>query len=140
MHKDLFENSPKVFYDGNCGLCHFFLRFTVLRMQISFIFSPIEGKTFCNLVQTKHIETIPDSIMVYDEKQDKIYFKIEAILYILSSLGKGWKILSYLISCIPLCITNACYDFIAKIRNKIFKKPTVVCPILPKNLRKFFKE
>lgn len=78
--------------------------------------------------------------MVYDKKQDRIYFKTEAVLYILRSLGKGWKALSYLIGCIPLCITNTCYDFIAKIRSKIFKKPKTVCPVLPENLKKFFKE
>lgn len=140
MHQDLFEESPRVFYDGSCGLCHFFVRFTLLRMQTPFVFSPIAGKTFCDLVRLKNIENIPDSIIVYDKKQDRIYFKTEAILYILRSLGKGWKALSYLIRCIPLCITNACYDFIAKIRGKIFKKPKTVCPILPENLRKFFKE
>lgn len=140
MHQDLFEELPRIFYDGSCGLCHFFVRFTLLRMQIPFIFSPIEGKTFCHLVQNKNIKTIPDSIMVYDKKQDRIYFKTEAIVYILHSLGKGWKVLSYLIRCIPLCITNACYDFVAKIRGKFFKKPKTICPVLPKKLSKFFKE
>ncbi|KAG6558585.1 hypothetical protein RHABOEDO_000087 [Candidatus Rhabdochlamydia oedothoracis] len=140
MHQDLFEEFPRVFYDGNCGLCHFFVRFTLLRMQTPFVFSPIEGKTFCHLVQTKNIKTTPDSIMVYEKKQDRIYFKTEAILYILHSLGKGWKCLAYLIRCIPLCITNAFYDFIAKIRGKIFKKPKTACPVLPENLRKFFRE
>jgi predicted DCC family thiol-disulfide oxidoreductase YuxK len=109
-------------------------------MQTPFLFSPIGGKTFYHLVQTKKIQTIPDSIIVYDKKQDRIYFKTEAILYILHSLGKGWKVLSCLISYIPLCITNVCYDFIAKIRSKVFKKPKTLCPILPEDLRKFFKE
>ncbi|PWU13512.1 MAG: hypothetical protein C5B45_05895 [Chlamydiae bacterium] len=140
MHQDLFEKSPRVFYDGSCGLCHFFVRFTLLRMQTPFLFSPIEGKTFCNLMKAKNIETIPDSIVVYDKEQDKIYVKTEAILYILRSLGKGWKALSYLIYCIPPCVTNACYDFIAKIRRKIFQEPKTACPVLPENLRKFFIE
>lgn len=140
MHQDLIEESPRVFYDGSCGLCHFFVRFTLLRMQTPFLFSPIAGETFCHLVQTKNIETIPDSIMVYDKKQDRIYCKAEAILYILRSLGKGWKCLAYFIRCIPLCITNACYDLIAKIRGKIFMKPKTACPALPQNLRKFFQE
>ena len=140
MQKNLFEESPRVFYDGSCGLCHFFVRFTLLRMQTPFLFSPIGGKTFSHLVQTKKIQTIPDSIIVYDKEQDRIYCKTEAILYVLHSLGKGWKCLAYVIRCIPLCITNACYDFIAKIRSKIFKKPKTVCPVLPENLRKFFQE
>ena len=140
MHQDLFEESPRVFYDSSCGLCHFFVRFTLLKMQKPFLFSPIEGKPFCHLVRLKNIEIIPDSIMVYDKKRDKIYLKTEAILYILHSLGKGWKCLACLIRCIPLCITNACYDFIAKIRGKVFKKTKTVCPVLPENLKKFFQE
>ncbi|MGL5264505.1 MAG: thiol-disulfide oxidoreductase DCC family protein [Candidatus Rhabdochlamydia sp.] len=140
MNKKQFEESPRVFYDGTCGLCHFFVRFTLLRMQTPFIFSPIGGKTFCDLVKDKKIEDIPDSIMVYDKKWDEVYFKTEAIIYILRSLGKGWKYLAYLIRYIPLGIANACYDFIAKIRSKIFKKPETACPVIPQNLRKFFKD
>lgn len=138
--EDLFEQAPRVFYDGTCGLCHFFVRFTLLRMQTPFLFSPLEGKTFSALIKAKKIKSIPDSIVVYDKKRDKIYYKTKAILYIFRSLGKGWKCLAYLISCIPIGITNVAYDFIAKIRRKIFQKPDTVCPILPKNLKKFFKE
>lgn len=140
MNKNQFEESPIVFYDGTCGLCHFFVRFTLLRMQTPFIFSPIGGKTFCDLVNDKKIEDIPDSIMVYDKKQDKIYFKAKAIIYILRSLGKSWKYLACLIQCIPPVITNACYDFVAKIRSELFKKPETACPILPEDLRKFFQD
>lgn len=137
---NLSEETPRVFYDGSCGLCHYFVRFTLTRMKKPFIFSPLQGRTFFELIKTKKIEYVPDSIAVYDKEQDRIYFKIEAILYVLRSLGKSWKCLARLISCVPICIANAGYDFIAKIRGKIFKKPKDVCPILSQDLRKFFKE
>ena len=138
--QELHKGIPRVFYDGSCGLCHRFVHFTLVRMKTPFIFSPIQGKTFSELIKAKKIETVPDSIAVYDEKQDQIYFKTEAILYVLRCLGKGWKCLAGLVHCMPLCVTNAVYDFIARIRSTFFQRPDTVCPILPEQLRKFFQE
>jgi predicted DCC family thiol-disulfide oxidoreductase YuxK len=132
--------TPRVFYDGSCGLCHHFVHFVLIRMKTPFIFSPLQGKTFSKLIETRNIQTVPDSIVVYDKKQNRLYFKAEAILYVLRSLGKGWKGLAMFLSCIPLCIANRGYDLIAKIRRAIFKKPSTDCPILPQSLRKFFAE
>lgn len=142
MHKtqEAHKEIPRVFYDGSCGLCHRFVRFTLVRMKTPFIFSPIQGETFSALIKAKKIEIVPDSIAVYDKKQDQIYFKTEAVLYVLHSLGKGWKCIADVMSCIPLCITNAVYDFIARRRRTFFQKPDTVCPVLPDHLRKFFTE
>lgn len=137
---NLSEETPRIFYDGSCGLCHYFVRFTLTRMKKPFFFSPLQGSTFSELIKTKKVVCVPDSIVVYDKKQDRMYFKIEAVLYVLHSLGKGWEYLARLISCIPICIANAGYDFVAKMRRKIFKKPKDFCPILSQDLKIFFKD
>lgn len=137
---NLSEKAPRVFYDGSCGLCHYFVRFVLIRMKEPFIFSPLQGRTFSQLIRTKKIEHIPDSIVVYDKQQDRIYFKTEAVLYVLRSLGKSWQWLARLISCMPVCISNIGYNFIARIRGKISKKPKDICPIISQDLRKFFED
>jgi predicted DCC family thiol-disulfide oxidoreductase YuxK len=132
----------EIFYDGACGLCHFFVRFTVTRMCPSkeFFFSPLDGKAFGLLKEKKNIRFVPDSIAVYDKSRDKLYFKSEAVLYILRALEGGWKVLSCILQIIPSCVLNFFYDVIAKLRRYLFKKPKDICPIVPERYRKFFKQ
>ncbi len=130
-----------IFYDGSCGLCHSFVRFVLLRMQDKpFMFSPIGGKTFSKILKQKKITAPPDSIAVYDEAHDMIYYKAEAVLYVLKTLPKKWQSLTGILKCFPLCVLNMGYTLFAKIRSKLFKKPEGSCPVVPQKLRKFFKD
>jgi predicted DCC family thiol-disulfide oxidoreductase YuxK len=38
----------------------------------------------------------------------------------------------------PAAVLNAAYDFIARIRYRLFPKPVDACPIVPKHLRARF--
>ncbi len=118
----------EVFYDGTCGFCHTFVRFVLSenKARVPFRFTPLDTR----------FPTIPNSIVVKD--QDRLLFKSEAVFRVLASLGGVWKILSFLLSFVPLKLSNFVYDLVARIRYRIFAKPKEACPIIPSEMREFF--
>ena len=130
-------NEPYIFYDGACGLCHFMVGFVVKRMKAKlFFFAPLEGPTF----QKFKIEAPSNTLVVYLPENRQTLFKGAAVVYILKQLGKPWSFLGTCIGWLPLKLVDVCYSCVAKVRNKLFKRPKNSCPAIPKNLQKFFKE
>lgn len=130
-------NEPHIFYDGTCGLCHFMVRFVVKRMEKApFFFAPLDGPTF----QSFKIDSLPDSLVVYLPESQQCFFKGKAVIFIFKRLGNPWNFLGAFLNLLPLKFVDASYSLVAKIRNKLFKRPKTTCPSLPKDLKKFFKE
>jgi len=121
-----------VFYDGSCGFCHSFVRFVLSenKGQAPFRFAPLDRRF--------SITSMPNSIVV--EEQDRLLFKSEAVLRVLTSLGGVWKILALLLSFVPTNLSNYIYDGIARIRHRLFAKPKESCPMIPSEMREFFRE
>ena len=142
MRDNRLVQKKEVFYDGSCGLCHFFVRFTITRMPLGnpFVFAPLQGERFSALIKQKKIKKIPDSVVFYDRALKKVYFKGEAIIHILKVLGGFWKLIAYVLSIIPLCAVNFFYDIVAKLRRGFFKKPKTACPIVPEKYKQFFRK
>ena len=61
-----FTDHGRIFYDGDCGLCHWVVRFVVKRLpsECSFRFAPLAGPTFAQAVATSSRHELPDSIVV----------------------------------------------------------------------------
>ena len=119
-----------VFYDGACGFCHAFVRFVLSENlhQAPFRFAPLQSRFPSS--------ALPNSIVV--EIDGKTLHKSAAISHILASLGGLWKILSLLLSLIPIKLADLFYDAIARIRHRLFAKPKESCPIIPLELRQYF--
>lgn len=122
----------KVFYDGSCGLCHRFVQFGLIEAPFEkpFIFAPLQGKLFQELMKRQNGVQVPDSIVVYNEEKDIILFKSQAIFCVLQSLGGTWRGLAYIEKFLPCKVLDVAYDYIAKIRQRLFKKPKSGCPML----------
>lgn len=136
------QEKLRIFYDGTCGLCHRFVRFTLSRVtpQTFLYFSPLGGRTFKRLEKNFPRHTFPDSIVVYNEIDEELFFKSQAVVKILSVLTQPWKSIGFILRGIPLFISNRAYDLIAKIRRKFFKKPKQSCPIIPEKWKKHFED
>ncbi len=134
------EQKIIIFYDGACGLCHAFIRFVLYKLDLSqsFIFCPQESHRFEKLKNKFSQKTFPDSIAVYSESCDQLVFKTKAVILVLKCLRWPWKILVFLLQCVPTFIADFFYDLLAKKRHALFKKPTGACPIIPSNLKRFF--
>lgn len=137
------RNGSKVviFYDGDCGLCNFFVRFVLLNIRRNnlFLFASQKGKSFNELkIHFKHHNNFPDSIFVFDEKNQKLLIRTKAIIYILDRLKPPWYFVGKILKLIPVFILDFFYFIVSKIRNKFFKKVISGCPLLPSEMKNYF--
>ncbi len=128
-----------LFYDGYCGLCHRTVKFVVKhdRSGHAFRFAPLQGETFQTRVPASQRAGLPDSIVVLT-REGSLLVRSSASLHILQRLGGGWRILAGAIAVIPRPLRDAAYDFVARIRYRVFGRRDNVCPVTPPELRARF--
>lgn len=125
-----------VYYDGNCGLCHRATRFLLAEDRFeSLRFAALQGDTFSTSVPSS--TTLPDSVIVQLE-DGTLLWKTAATRHLLSRLGGGWRVMGWALRLVPLPVADLIYDFIARVRHRIFTRPKDVCPLLPPALRRRF--
>jgi predicted DCC family thiol-disulfide oxidoreductase YuxK len=128
-----------LFYDGHCGLCHRAVKFVLRhdREGMAFRFAPLQGETFERLVPAEQSSGLPDSIVV-QTRDGALLVRSSAFIHILRRLGGGWRVLAAILSIVPRPLRDAAYDFIARVRYRIFGRQDDVCPLVPPELRKRF--
>lgn len=128
-----------LFYDGHCGLCHRAVKFVLKhdRQAKAFRFAPLQGPTFEAHVSADQRAGLPDSIVVLTTKEE-LLVRSDAFVHILRRLGGGWRILGSALAIVPWFLRDAAYDFIARIRFRIFGRRDELCPIVPPELRERF--
>ena len=121
-----------VFYDGACALCHATVRFSLARDKNDLLyFAPLGGETMQrHQIDTKGMK----SVILFIESTGETFYKSDAVIALLERLGGIWFILAKIMKIIPGIIRDSIYDYIAKIRYKLFGKiDDKICPLLPKN-------
>lgn len=130
-------NEPQeiVFYDGECGLCHRFVKTTLARDRAGvFHFAPLQGSTFTRLVAEPERAALPDSVVVRTRK-GRLLSRSAAVLYVLRRLGGSWGVLARALGLIPRPVRDWFYDVIAGARGSMFARPQGLCPVVPEELR-----
>lgn len=107
------------------------------RSGSAFRFAPLQGPTFQARVPVERRAVLPDSIIVLTA-EGALLARSDAVLHILRRLGGGWRISAGLLAVIPRSVRDAVYDFIARIRYRIFGRRDDVCPVAPPELRARF--
>jgi len=128
-----------LFYDGHCGLCHRSVKF-VLRHDRSgqaFRFAPLQGETFLARVAAERRAGLPDSVVVLT-RDGELLVRSAAFLHIFRRLRGGWGTLAAVLGVIPRGLRDFLYDFIARIRYRVFGTREDLCPIVPAELRERF--
>jgi len=128
-----------LFYDGHCGLCDRAVKFVLKhdRSGKAFRFAPLQGPTFESRIPAGQRAALPDSIVVLTV-EGSLLTRSDAFIHIFKRLGGGWRILGGMLSAIPRPVRDSAYDFIARIRYRIFGKRDDLCPIMPPDLRARF--
>jgi predicted DCC family thiol-disulfide oxidoreductase YuxK len=129
-----------LFYDGHCALCHHSVKFVLKhdRSGNAFRFAPLQGTTFQSRVPASQRAGLPDSIVVLTE-EGVLLVRSNAFLHILRRLGGGWKFLGGALGLIPRPVRDMVYDFIARIRYRVFGTRDELCPIVRADLRGRFE-
>ena len=121
-----------IYYDGHCGLCHGLVKFVLAHdSKARYRFSPLDK------LSAEEREGLPDSVVVRTDRG--LLVKSDAVLYVLKSLGGFWAFLAACASPLPRALRDYVYDFIARIRYRIFGTRNDVCPLVPPELRKRFE-
>ena len=133
------EKTETLFYDGHCALCHGTVKFVIERDRTgtTFRFAPLQGETFQTLVPMEQRAGLPDSIVIRTA-DGSLLARSDAVVRLLERLGGGWRILGAILTAIPRGLRDAVYDFIARIRYRVFGKRDDLCPIVPPALRQRF--
>jgi predicted DCC family thiol-disulfide oxidoreductase YuxK len=128
-----------LFYDGHCALCHGAVKFVLKhdRSGNAFRFAPLGGETFESRVPVDRRTTLPDSIVVLTG-DDQVLVRSDAFVHILRRLGGMQKVLGSTLALVPRPVRDFGYDFVARIRYRVFGRSDEVCPLVPPELRKRF--
>lgn len=127
-----------VFFDGDCGLCHRSVRWIVAHDDAGrFRYAPLGGETFRELVPPDARAALPDSLVVRSP-EGELLVRSDATRRILRRLGGGWAFLARLLGLLPRFLRDAAYDGVARVRSRLFARPSRSCPVASPELRARF--
>ena len=119
-------NKVIVIYDGICNLCDFSMIFLLNRNvndRLSFIpYQSLENTSFNQYNIPKDLSSI--ILLEYDKIKKKVivFKKSTAFLKAGKYINFPWNYISSVLSYIPTCFSDLCYDIVAKNRYKLFGK------------------
>jgi predicted DCC family thiol-disulfide oxidoreductase YuxK len=133
------QESEYIFYDGHCGLCHRAVKFVLKhdRSGNTFRFAPLQGETIQSHIPAERRASLPDTFVVLT-RDGTLLMRSNASLHILERLGGGWRILANILRVFPRGLRDLMYDFVARIRYRLFGRRDDLCPVVPPNLRARF--
>jgi len=130
-----------VFYDGGCGLCHRAVRFAIAHDADGsrFRFAALDSEGFRRRVPAASRAGLPDSIVALTP-DGTLLVRSAAVMHVLERVGGGWKVVGRLLRLVPRRVGDAGYDMVARIRYRLFRRPTDTCPVTPPELRTRFED
>jgi predicted DCC family thiol-disulfide oxidoreductase YuxK len=129
------SDKPVVFFDGTCVICSFFARALIALDSVGALrLAPQQGPTFSGLISSDMRENLPDSIIVW-QTDGAVLCRSDAIIFIGKRLGGLPAVGAILFSFIPRVVRDFLYDFVARIRYRVFGRSSEVCGLLPPDVR-----
>ncbi len=129
----------RIFYDGDCGVCHWSVGFVARHDRTGeiFRFAPLGGEVFRDSVPADVNQRLPDS-MVVQTRTGALLLRSDGVVYILRRLSLFWRLLGMLLALVPKAIRDYAYDRFAERRHRLASKPDGVCPLMPPELSRRF--
>src|SRR5262245_56678683 len=129
----------RLYYDGECGLCHRWVRFAVARDRGRglFRFAPLQGATFAADVSEAERRALPDSLAVRTS-DGRLLVRSAAVRHVLRRTGGTWGALGAVLGVVPTGLADWSYDQVARVRKRWFAKPAQLCPLVPPELARRF--
>lgn len=128
-----------LFYDGDCGVCHMWVRFLLWADPEGEVrFAPLGGEAFRRRIPAEERERLPDSLVLVTG-QGRLLTRSAAVLALLEDMvGGGWRFAGRMAGLVPRPLADAVYDAVARVRSRLAPKPNGACPIVPEPIRSRF--
>ncbi len=131
--------TERIFYDGDCGVCHWAVGFVARRdpKGEAFRFAPLDGESFAAEVPEEERDAIPDSLVVLT-RDGELLLRSRGMVHILRRLKRPWPWLGTLLALVPRVLGDFGYDRFAAVRHRLVRRPEGVCPLVPPELARRF--
>ncbi len=133
-----------VFYDGVCGLCNRLVQFLIKRDKRGTLRFASLQSDFATKVLRRHgidpadLDTV-HVVVNYDEPDERVLNRSDAILRAWIELGGFWKSLAVTAQIVPRALRDPVYRFVARNRYRVFGKYET-CMLPEPNQRSRFLE
>jgi predicted DCC family thiol-disulfide oxidoreductase YuxK len=133
------EGGERLFYDGSCALCHGSVRFVLAEDPEgrAFRFAPLDSEAFRAAVPAEVLSRLPDSLVVRTA-DGRLLTRSAGVLHVLERLGGIWRLAAIPGGLVPPPLRDAAYDFVARVRYRVFGRKDEACPLIPPALRARF--
>lgn len=123
----------RLYYDGDCGLCHRVVRFVLAEDPdgAAFRFAPLAR------LPADVAAGLPDSLVV-ELPDGTLLVRARAVREVGERLGGLWRALALASRAIPTAWLDRIYDGVARVRGRLFARPPDACPLVSAELRARF--
>lgn len=130
--------TPIVFFDGDCGLCHRYIRFVLRNERPSggLKFASLQGETARKLLPHELVDRV--STMVVRTEQGRLLTRSDASVFIGRRLRHPWRASAIVGGWLPRPVRDAAYRLVASARRRLFSRPASNCPVHSGPLRERF--
>jgi len=130
--------APLLFYDGDCGFCHLWVRFLLWADPGGEVrFASLGSDRFRRRIPEAEREPLPDSLVLVTP-DGRVLTRSAAVLTLLDGMGGLWRVAGRLGRVVPRPLADCAYDGIARIRKRLAPKPNGACPVVPAPARSRF--
>lgn len=131
-----FRRSEVLYYDGNCAMCHGFVRFLLAEERSGTLrYAPLQGAHFRASVPESLRTALPDSL-IFRTEDGALHVRSDAVIRVMRNLGGLWSGAALLLRLVPRPLRDAAYDVVGALRYRVFGRAPEACPLVTPQLRK----
>lgn len=126
------KSTGTLYFDGTCGFCNALVRFGLVEdVEKLNYYAPLYGETY----EIQKVQGIESESVIY-VTGGQTFYKSDAVVRFLESLGGIWLVFGKLIIILPKQVRDLGYDLFAKVRYLIAgKNSKESCQLLPKTFQ-----
>jgi len=118
------DNRPIVVFDGVCLLCNRWVDFLLRHDHAGrYRLAAMQGNHGRRLLQTHGLSADDPASFLFVQNGTG-YTDTQALIRVLSGLGRGWPLLAWIIRVVPGFIRDPMYRWVAKHRYRLFGQRT----------------
>jgi predicted DCC family thiol-disulfide oxidoreductase YuxK len=131
-----FAAAEVLYYDGQCALCHGFVRFCLAEDRSETLkYAPLQGTHFRDNVPEDVRNGLPDSLILRTD-DGTLHIRSDAVILVMMAFGGIWAALAWVLHVVPRPRRDAAYNLVAALRYRMFGRTQDACPMVTPDLHR----